>query len=492
MDHITSIIKNAISHSKVLILITIFLTLDLPLAFSQTNTKWDYFSKYSEPQKKLIKDNWSQYFKADFLQSLKPELNTFSIKLDSYGSLYPEREILNCITDEGFANPKRKDVNLLKYSFYEAFLENYDEINRSVPNLKDVNAKLTYLKIMNLLKTKPDFSEESMEGFYDLWDEHLLDLYCDSLKKVIAANKFDRVLFFIHGYNVPYSLATIQTIELSNIIEKLQIDKKIPQQKILYVPVFWPSNDQKKCEIGSKPTFNIDNIKGLFDGGATNGIRFLYYANRSYYAAITLRKILNALNDQSEVKISIYSHSLGAIVATSALINTYSKLHSDYVDLMKSYDPSKDEDKLHKMKKAELLTYDIFKGLNGTTIPNKKMNVFLSAAAMPGINTFTDMVIATNNANFYCTINKKDEMLTKSAITIMGKKIPKLNASDLNATTLGCDFDEDISNTFEYFKTHISQNRFHSKDLTLDTDHDILTYFQNLKYVSFIAEFLND
>jgi len=474
----------------------------LPLA-SQSNipkedvmAKWKYFSKYSPDQREIICNNWTQFFKGDILTDLNPSLNAYPIKLDSYGSFYPRKEILTNIEEDDFTYKNRNEVDMFKFSLYEMTLINEKKIRDASRNLSDAEGRLVYNELINDLEKDEsknvNYTTESIDTFYKKWDNYHFKYEMLNLKNKIAEGHYARIIFFIHGYNVPYSLANIQTIELANIIESIQKKGNSPLEKILYVPIFWPSNAQKECGLTSEEVFNTEDAKGLLNGGANNGFRFLYYSNRAYYAGITLRKILNELKDV-KVKFNIYSHSLGGIVATTALINTYSKLQSDYVGFMKNYDPKNPNNKqiLEQLQKDEPVTYDIFTGLRDTPLPNQHISVFLSAPAMPGVSTFTDMAKPSLNVKYYCTIDTEDRMLTKKAVVIFGMKI--LDASMFNATTLGCDFKGEISKTNAVFKEkNGNTNNFTSLKASNKNDHDILTYIQQPNYINLITSFLNE
>lgn len=125
------------------------------------------------------------------------------------------------------------------------------------------------------------------------------------------------------------------------------------------MPIFWTSNANKNFNIESKERFDISNKTGISNGGLDNGISFMYYSNRAYYAAITFRKILNKLSNIEQSQY-VFTDSLGATVATSALINTISKLDITKYDkdLIRS---TSSKEKLKR--RLDAITYDIVNGL---------------------------------------------------------------------------------------------------------------------------------
>lgn len=442
----------------------IFLFL-FPITFiAQEKLNWRYFEKFNQNQKQIIINNWKQYFPLDIYSKLDEEINCFPIKLDSYGSIYPLGDILSDEVD--FNKYHRSSADLLAYSLLDIFNSNRSTLENKIKSSNKLTSqqKSFYLNCFNDPK---DMYNDSV--FYTKWDSYHLEMITNSLNEKLKTNKFKSVFFFIHGYNVPYSLANVQLIALKN---TLRDSLKIDTDKVLFVPVFWSSNDLKKCKIESYNDFDITNYTGLFNGGAANGLLFLYYSNRAYYSSITLRKILNSIENRN-IDIVLFSHSLGATILTSALINTTSKLDSKIkFTLGKNEDGTSYLVNSQSIKEADYLAWDIINSLVKEKIPQGKMKSFMSAPAIPGKNTFINIDdLLFKDKSIYSTINIYDEMLTKSIANIR-----IVNESNMSATSLGCDSIEanQVKQIIEGKKQ--LNSKFIYETVSDNDDHDILTY----------------
>ncbi len=456
-------------------------------------SKYKFFSQYSPEQKTLIKNNWGQYFKEDLLTSLNAGPNFFPVKFDSYGSIYPSGELLKDVSAMEFAG-KRNDIDNFKYSIYDLIMRRYYPFQSSLKTLSN-SEEIDALKFIEK-EIEFDFTDKDVNSFYEKWDAYYNKILVRQIKAKLDSGRYNQVIFFIHGYNVPYSLANIQNIVINNTVNGLISKGEVKASKILYVPIFWPSNAQKKCEIESQATFDLSDDKDNSEG-IKNGVRFLYYSNRAYYAGITLRNIINDLTSlyqkeaQVSPKIKIFSHSLGAVVATTALINTYSRMQSKYVNYM--YQEEIDEKTLGEFELRDPVAFDLFSRLKKTKLPDAKISIFLSAASVPGENTFVDIDSAsTTNKKYFVCINTEDRMLTKRAIKLAGHKIPRLSARNMNASSLGCDYLGEVDRTKACFKFYSLGKNIISAPVSKKADHDILTYIQQEDYLKFLTLFINE
>lgn len=462
----------------------VLLLLLMDKAFAQTDTdnrkeNWKYFKGYTNDQKDIIINNWDQYFQKDIYKKLAPSVDLFSIKFDSYGSLYPDMELFKDFTKEDFDPVHRDDTDNLKYSMFDIFKNNKEKLLKSAKSLPDVAEQKFYTQ---LLKKSMSYSEDST--FYGPWDRYHLKNTLDALNAKIAKKQSEgkkvRVVFFIHGYNVPYSLGNIQAIELIKLLARNEIDTS----NIVFVPVFWSSHAGKAHSIGDSASFCTENFSHLNDGGLENGFGFWYYSNRAYFAGIGLRKLINGIAS-SDAEIIVFSHSLGATIVTTALINTYSKLDTKFqregfVDAQTFFNSCND-----RMRNDEPANYSIMDEMLKVPLPDKKVRVFMSAAAIPGYNTFRDMdVTCRANCTFYIPINQKDEMLNKSILPLgIGSPLR------FGVTTLGLNYEDDAIYTQQNcFKDHIS-NFNYLPFTSNNTDHDILTYMRQTGYVNYVLQF---
>jgi hypothetical protein len=442
--------------------------------------------EYSQFQLDVIKNNWGLYFKEDLLPILEPTIanDFFEIKMDSYGSLYPEKEILNLISKDEFEGFKKNYADLRTHSFHKRFkYDNHEKIKNRIDKneFPKIYKELYYL-------SKIDTDEEK---FFKTWDNYHDSVTIYKLNDIIKQRGIVRVIFYIHGYNVPYSLAVIQAITTYKFYKE-----NIPNGKVLFVPVYWPSNNAKMNNL-NQDNFSIDNIKKF----KTNGKLFLRYSNRCYYAAITLRKIINGID--TNVKMDIIAHSLGATIATTTLINTYTKLHYNRNSTLKVISDKPDEVlKIERNKYfgKDQINYDLLKRFydKENTPPTRAINVFLSAAAIPGQITFVDMDdTIMQNKKFYVTINPCDEMVTKSEIRNQVKKksllkVNAINHNRLSSTSLGCNGSNDTDTTKANYIARVPSGIFKISKASIQIDHDLFVYLEQNAYQTFLKNFFNE
>lgn len=447
-------------------------------------------------QKSVIEKYWVQYFEKDIYAKLDAEnKNIVSIRLDSYGSIYPHEDILENVNFNPNGTSKK---SLTAFSLYDifAFDGNRRIISDNIQKLSDKGqiqaSKAVYYKAILSDFDACEASKKNKEtlpclhtqidSFYRIWDSiHLIEKSAEIAQTLRKVN-YKKVMYFIHGYNVPYSLANVQLLSLIKEMKGKTIGANT--NEILFVPIFWTSNANKNFNLESKERFDISNKTGISNGGLDNGISFMYYSNRAYYAAITFRKILNKLSNIEQSQY-VFTHSLGATVATSALINTVTKLDitSHDKDLIRS---TSSKEKLKR--RLDAITYDIVNGFK-EPIPVQPITVFMSAAAIPGASTFADIDTTTSsnfrNKHFFSSINAKDEMLTKEVA-----HLPFVNRNTLSASSLGCDI-IDASKTKQIVEnpnTKFLNSTFHYRVVSNLVDHDILTYLNQESYLQYIAE----
>ncbi len=440
---------------------------------SANRENWVYFKNYQNWQKEIISNHWVQYFKDDIHQKLDSTIPMFPIKMDSYGNAYPSPAVLAKICNKGFEDPDLDDRNMFRFSLFNVFLNNNKQIRENIANFSEADKKF-YTDLI-AIATKNKMYLDNKDLFNEKWQEHQADNLATNIKTRLNQLKRKQVLFFVHGYNVPYSLANVQAIELIKLLGKQGIDTS----QFLTVPIFWSSNDAKKLNLQSEETFSTMN-----EIRPDNGFKFMHYSNRAYFASIAFRKLLGALSD-NDIKIFIFSHSLGASLVTSAVINTFSKL--DYTsDLEYKTGENWTAEDCVRFRDKEPVNFYLVKGWRETALPKRKLRFFLSAAAIPGVTTFTDLGTDLEPYYlFYSTINPRDEMLTKSAVPL-----PGIKATNMSATSLGCNYNGEAKLTQTLFR---DKKKFVLPvDETHNQDHDILTYMRQPEYIEFVVKFFKE
>lgn len=312
------------------------------------------------------------------------------------------------------------------------------------------------------------------------WDAYHLSKTSRNLWNKIEAEKPDRILFFVHGYNVPYSLAVVQSIEITKLISKIQ-DEAGKKTKILLVPIYWSSNAQKKHKFKGIDDINIKNEKKI-----SNAIKFTYYSNRAYFAGLGLRSLIVEMEKENKKLPDLYlfSHSLGATTATTLVINTTTKLDSKYSEQIsenKNNNVPLDQGIKDKLEKSENVNYKLIQKFKSIPFPKSKIRIFLSAPAIGGLNTFVDMEDEIKpRISFFSTVNKKDEMLNKF-IGVVYK---------LGVTSLGINKNNDALVTHcLYFACSSGGHFFYNEDFMNHKAHDIFSYIQYSKYINMVEKF---
>jgi hypothetical protein len=406
---------------------------------------------YDPSQINFIKEHWCQYFKDDLAQLYKTK-NLYSIRLDSYGLIYPSKDIFtNVSTDNMRRNGQRSTANT-KYSIAHIFRKYPAKLQKHTSGDVD-DETLFYDSLIDAIHNN---KELDLLEFNDKWRSVNNARTILEINTLIASKGYNKVIFYCHGYNVPYSLAALQ---FEYIIESFHLD----DGKTLFIPIYWPSNDAKKFEQNKNGTLNYDDRKS-----PRNAARFLYYSNQAYFAGLTLRAIINGLAEINglgeSVSIKIVSHSLGVTVATTALINTKSKLH------------------IHK---RQPINDQLEKLMDNTPIPDRQISVYMSAAAIPGICTFQDIdLLKAKKFKFYCSWNENDHVLQKNFLHI------KVGPNKLGGTELGLNANQSVENVGSYLNSNASGS-FQAKNVTAQSDHDIFSYLKNSDYKNFMSVFFS-
>ncbi len=482
----------------------LLLPLKAQLLLSNENSKMKYFPLRDPAKVKRMQTNWDMYFNQNVATVLDPSIkdNWFELKLDSYGNLYPDSEVQAWFTKKEFngyhADYAASDTHSFHYMFnplvslkLDSCLETLPASNKAIyENLIQTRKKELEVSKGKLRgRVKLDMIDSLEQAFYMQWETYHFNKVNEELKEKIKAKHINRVQFFIHGYNVPYSLAALQAVTMCK-LAKAKLGKD--SSTTLFIPIYWPSNNAKTCQLDS---LNFSTLN--FIDFNRNGKLFLIYGTRCYYAAMTLRKFINALDADSIKRIDIIGHSLGTMVATSALINTFSKIDYRKRKLRKLRNESIAKlERYPNLKRKDPISYDILMAFKKIPLPyQRNIHCFLSAAAMPGVNTFTDIdSMALKHTSFFVSVNQNDEMLTKRIIQEkIGVKL--VNASNMNATSLGCNYKCEAGNTERLVNEKMKNvpnktTQFIYKTVSREYDHDIFTYLQQQDYLLLFEEFL--
>lgn len=439
---------------------------------------------YNCDQIKVMKNNWRQFVQREIFDDLNyPNIDAFPIALDSYGSPYADLALFKDFKTANFETFRKgvKNFYLQKHSMFEYFeqRENQTKLAAAIKQLKNPSDQDFYQQILSDYSGGKDgkyFNYQSVEDnqyvdeFYQKWDDFHFKKLNQKLVQKIEEVKPDKILFFIHGFNVPHALAAVQSIEL--------MDKHLrtidPNSKTLLIPVFWPANDAKR--------FN----KKLGDIFRKNIRQWFFYSNRAYHAGLGLRQVIVDLEDASIPlpELYVFAHSLGSTAATTLFINTTSKLQSNFQYYLKNncgttappIQMSSYTDAL--MKQSEYINNRLLHKFNTIRLPNTPIRVFLNAAAIPGKSTFTDMCEhKKQNTAIFSGINPNDKTL---------KKMLGLSRR-LGVTTLGLNKDNEA---IEVRKNLFENHHYFSNNTPMThKEHNIFNYMAEAEFQKLLREF---
>ena len=441
--------------------------------------KSNVFLDYNQKQLAWIKSNWTNFsfnpMDASLIanESLSQNADVYPIYLDAMGIPY-DPSTFDSLQIERLASSNVKFKSFYKFSLYHS-----ERLKRYTPSRK--------------IKIKKTLNYNDAKNFYYQNFEPQLNNLRENLGS--ALNGKENLFFFCHGYNVPYSLAIVQFNNVLDSIAKLN-----PEfiEKTLFVPVFWPSNNQKENSIDPfqgvvepnttnreaienssskmeyyKSSFSTKNDVYPFFGGLRNKKRFARYTKHAYMAGITIRQLLNDL--PSEINSFVFTHSLGAISASVIGIDVKSPLQNTN----KNY--------------GDLFVDLYISQLDKINIPKQNLNFFMSAPAITGANTFADFDTLNSSVRenkYFVTKNIQDPILAKNMLPLL-QRVGIAKATRFGATTFGLNYNGDVNNIESFFESVGLEEHFVSENVQV-ADHDIFMYLKNAHYIGLLSKFIED
>lgn len=424
-----------------------------------------FFKPYFGHQKLInkIDNNWNEFFEED-LETDFPSpkgVKTVSIKFDGMGCVYPSAsKTLNKVKRD-FLDPNIEDTWFYKTSFYSLFLK--EKLSKGNERIREFITETGFNR-----KSFKEASTKGVEGttieyfdFIEKWNQRFLPTKVEEINQIVSSNNIKRIIIYIHGYNVPYSLAQLQGNVLLDSI--LSFEPTIQPSEILFVRLFWPSGDNKRHVLNAQ-NCDYSNIEGI-----PTIINYLYFSNRAYLAGIYTRRILREI--RTDAPIAMITHSHGSTVATTALINTTSKLQRG----------------------------DITKGLKklirNENLPTKHISVFLNAPSIPGKNTFRDINSRKQeykNYHFFIGYNEHDLTLRKRRFKLFGKTVHFVSpTSKLSSTTLGCNWKNEVAKTVAVFKRKGLSANVKALENSKQEEHEFYCYLQQPLFKQNLVWYLN-
>lgn len=388
-------------------------------------------------------------------------IETISLKFDELGCLIPDnyieipnlnlKKVEKVFNKDGYRTIKKLQLNFLDYT-------------------NSRNSRFKYKRYW-------DYKE------IQEWNNIYLEQKINIINSKIRNKK--NIVFYIHGYNVSYSMAQLQTVRFKNYLDK-NIKSLDPNSTII-INLYWPSNNQKKINIGFNNGYlNKFKFKDKLSY-RKSGTPFKYVSNTCYFVGISLRSIFNELDTTNKPNIYVFSHSLGATIATTSVINTISKIDFKTKNLrdtilIDSFNNIRFKKPNYKIASGndDGLNYAILKLMESTKLPTYRVKFFLNAPAIPGVKTFKDM---DTRKNYFFTIgyNPWDEKLDKRFLGWF-----RLKAKKHSSTTLGGDYHNEVAMTKMLFE---NENKFKSFISSTYTKHDIFQYMDSELFKIALLEF---
>ncbi len=303
----------------------------------------------------------------------KPSKNTQRLYLDKLGHFYPEQKISNAVLLENNASVK-------------TFYKNNPEEFKAVAAGYKLNSTM--------------FSDENFSALQD-------SIISRKVKNINAQiHNISNLYILIHGFRKPIVTKHSTTSSyIDNLIMKSTVTDQT-ETKNYFVEVYW---DGIYDYFEPTKTNQQEETFKLFENEArTNAVR----------AGYELRKFIPELN---ATKITIMTHSLGARVALSCLINTY----DDYVDELLQGRPTPAQD---------------------------TVNICLIAPAIAN-RPFEEYYERSTPLDFEENDNYKLRILYNEEDFVLLKKwgFIDLGAEKYGDTSLGCNYDGAISKLKDMF-----------------------------------------
>lgn len=393
-----------------------------------------------ERQLDLTKSNWKEVSFADLDQDIPPlakNANIISVRYDGMGCVYPFF-MSNDMLDLEKTFKKSPDNYLFKYTFYHMFYPDHskdrtdflDIISRKIPveeqkfmidlakkrvmhrNDVDKNGKIDTIRANDIF----DFADE--------WNSKYQSEIVEYINKIIETKGIKRIVVFIPGFNVPYSLAHLQS---NNIIDIYQTElaNEARFEETLFLKIYWPSLSYKHDKL-TAANFNIGNKLRLNTARSFNFVR-----NRAFNVGLHARNLL--ANIRVNGSFDIIGHSTGSDIVGIILVNPLTKMNLDI-----------DSNKVpYKMEMASRFVK--------ADMPNKTIYAFLNAPSIPGPATFnSDVLTADEQKKYIWTIgyNKSDKVLQKLKGTRQLANLANWGGN----TSLGGDVNNAVGETIEELK----------------------------------------
>lgn len=419
-------------------------------------------SKHNDTAKAVLLENWSDFEGYNLEPRLKADglPNVMAIRFDGIGCVYPA-----FIDDNRLKKIFLHDNVILggfrRYSFIMVMHQYPDILELHYPQLK---GKLDALKKIAAAPVNYDLETEYTHCllFRKEWNKLFLPEIVQRARDTIKNKQITHCVYFMPGYNVPYSLAQLHGNHVfSDYARNLPPGAKA--DNILFIRVFWPTNSQKKNNFTAEHC-NIDNqLK------TPNKVLYNFITNRAYCAGLSLRHFINELPDT--ITMALVSHSFGATLNSALVLDPISKMRQPYI--------FRDSLLIEAYKNEPPLKQTCY--------------LFLSAPGIPGRSNF-ELMNAARNAHhfFYIGYNNKDRILRKQPFLF---ELPAFvtNAGYGNATTLGCNYWGEIKKVKKKVRKELKmESNFYFKASSRRFVHDYFCVRRQRGFQEHFAKFVRE
>ncbi len=324
------------------------------------------------------------------------------------------------------------------------------------------------------------------------------------LADLVKSKHITKIYFFIHGYNVPHSLAQLQGNEMIRLINNGSTLK----DKILFIRVFWDSNSRKKFDLAlsqKKSGFYLKNLTYRDKKTIKNATKFGPTLRRGKDCAIYFRKFLNKLsqnNITNKVEYAAITHSLGALVMTNSLINTPHQLHKpkkktkklllqyNFTDTLSKASVAEITSKMRNLGEKEKTVRQI-ESMFREPLPELKFKIFMNA---PAISAQTFKYINVNKPYYFAVgFNRNDPVLSKR-FALRKVKYNPMFPGFVCKTSLGFNYRNDCEKVLFIYDEKMPmeniKNKFQGFSSSTYFHHDIFYYYQHALFQFYFTKFI--
>jgi hypothetical protein len=238
------------------------------------------------------RDNWGAQFENNlendsFLRFESEHIILLNLKLREGGVFFKE--------PTQTAGLEKRKTRPGKNQFYlsSQSLEDYRRIKKTLSK-KDSSLHLK----LNDFFIKNEFDSVEDRSGYDLRE------FSKKISKLINEHAIKHIYFFVHGYNVPHSLAQMQGNKLLDPITSYH-----GKENILFIRVFWEAGNYKKLQVSTTNRdgkLKLSKITYKDQLSLKNATGFSKKKKEAVNCGYAIRRLLNMLQNRKQLYLSFY------------------------------------------------------------------------------------------------------------------------------------------------------------------------------------------